>query len=120
MLLGYAYMTLNFGLSIAALLLWGAGYGLFTSPNSTETMGAVPREKTAIASSVSTTARSLGGAVGVSVASILLALGLSSAGYTGAVFGAGPSLLANTIGSIMLVAGALCIISAAASALRNI
>lgn len=69
MLLGYAYVTLNFGLSIAALLLWGVGYGLFTSPNSTETMAAVPREKTAIASSVSTTARSLGGALGVSVAS---------------------------------------------------
>lgn len=119
-LLGFAYPMMSLGLIMMALLLWGVGNGLFMSPNNAETMGAVSREKTALASSISTTAKSLGGALGISFASIFLALGLSSAGYTGAVLGAGPSLLANTIGIIMIGAGALCVIATMASAIRNV
>jgi hypothetical protein len=119
-LLGFAYSTMSLGLTLVALVLWGAGNGLFTSPNNAETMGAVPREKTAVASSISTTAKSLGGALGISLASVFVMLGLSAAGYTGALLGASPSLLANTMGTIMFGAGALCIIAAALSAIRNV
>lgn len=119
-LLGFAYSMMSLGLTLVALVLWGIGNGLFMSPNNAETMGAVPREKTAVASSISTTAKSLGGALGISIASIFLTLGLSAAGYTGAVLGAGPSLLANTMGTIMFGAGALCVIAAALSAIRNV
>ncbi|MEN6292497.1 MAG: DHA2 family efflux MFS transporter permease subunit, partial [Methanobacterium sp.] len=82
-LLSYAYLIMDIGLMIMALLLWGAGSGLFTSPNSTETLSALPREKTAIASSVLTAAKSLGGALGVSFASIFLTISLNTAGYNG-------------------------------------
>jgi EmrB/QacA subfamily drug resistance transporter len=119
-ILGLAYLNASFSLAIVALVLWGAGNGLFTSPNNAETMSAVPREKTAIASSISTTAKSLAGALGVSLASVFLIQGLGMAGYTGPVLGAGPSLLANTMGTIMFGAGALSLIAAALSAARNI
>ena len=119
-LLGYGYLISNFGIIIGSLFLWGVGQGLFTSPNSTETMMALPREKTAIASSVSTTAKSLGGALGVSLASTLTLLGLNIAGYTGNMLLAGPQLLSNSISTIMFIAGGLCIIASITSILRNV
>ena len=119
-LLGYAYLIMNLGLMIIALFLWGIGNGLFTSPNSTETLGALPREKTAIASSVSTTAKSLGGALGVSFASIFLMISLNTAGYNGEVLSAGKSLLSNSIAIIMFITGVLCVISAVVAVLGNI
>lgn len=119
-LLGYAYLIMNLGLMVIALLLWGVGNGLFTSPNNTETLSALPREKTAIASSVSTTAKSLGGALGVSFASIFMTISLNTAGYSGEVLSASPSLLSNSISIIMFITGVLCIISAVVAVLRNI
>lgn len=119
-LLSYAYQMMNLSLMIFSLLLWGAGNGLFTSPNTTETMSALPREKTAIASSISTTAKSLGGALGVSFATILLTVSLNNAGYNGEVLQAGSTLLSNSISSIMLITGVLCIMATMTSILRNI
>lgn len=119
-LLGFAYPMMSLALIIIALLFWGIGNGLFMSPNNAETMGAVSREKTAVASSISTTARSLGGALGISLASIFLILGMGSTGLAGSVLSASPSLLAGTAGTIMFGAGALCVIAAAFSALRNV
>lgn len=119
-LLGYGYMIANLGIIIGSLFLWGIGQGLFTSPNSTETMISLPREKTAIASSVSTTAKSLGGALGVSFASILTLVGMNIAGYTGNMLLAGSQLLSNSISTIMFIAGGLCIIATITSILRNV
>lgn len=73
-LLGYAYLMKNLTMILLSLLIWGVGYGLFTSPNTSEAMVALPLEKTAIASSVATTARSLGGAIGVSFATVIYVL----------------------------------------------
>lgn len=119
-LLGYGYIITNIVLIIGSLFLWGIGQGLFTSPNSTETMSALPREKTAIASSVSTTAKSLGGALGVSLASILTMVGLSIVGYNGNMILAGSQLLSNSISTIMFIAGGLCFIAMITSILRNV
>jgi len=119
-LLGYGYLIMNLALMIIALLLWGVGQGLFTSPNTAETLSALPKEKTAIASSVSTTAKSLGGALGVSFASIFLTISLNTADFNGEVLSAGKLLLSNSISTIMLVAGVLCIISTVIAVLRNI
>lgn len=119
-LLGYGYLTANLSIIIGALFLWGVGQGLFTSPNSTETMSSLPREKTAIASSVLTTAKSLGGALGVSFASILTLVGLNIVGYTGNMLLAGSKLLSSSISTIMFIAGGLCIIATITSILRNV
>ena len=120
MLLSYAYFVMNLLLMVISLFLWGIGNGLFTSPNSAETFSALPREKTAIASSVSTTAKSLGGAFGASFASIFLTISLNKAGYNGEVLSAGQLLLSNSISTIMFVTGVLCIISAVVAVARNI
>jgi hypothetical protein len=88
-------------------------------PNSAEMMGALPMEKVAVASSVSSTGMSLGMSLGVSIASLLLTLKLSDAGYSGLVSMAGPSLLASAIGMIIVVSGMLCLVAAAASVMRN-
>jgi EmrB/QacA subfamily drug resistance transporter len=119
-LLGYGYLIANLGIIIGSLFLWGIGQGLFTSPNSTETMISLPREKTAIASSVSTTAKSLGGALGVSFASILTLIGLNIAGYAGNMLLAGSQLLSSSISTIMFISGGLCIIATITSILRNV
>jgi EmrB/QacA subfamily drug resistance transporter len=119
-LLGYGYWNSNLATIVGSLFLWGIGQGLFTSPNSTETMISLPREKTAIASSVSTTAKSLGGALGVSFASIFTLIGLNITGYTGNMLLAGPQLLSSSISTIMFIAGGLCIIAIITSILRNI
>ena len=119
-LLGYAYLTMNLYLIIIALFLWGIGYGLFTSPNSTETLGALPHEKTAIASSVSTTIKSLGGALGTSIASIFLIMSLNIAGYSGEPLSASQLILSNSISISMFVAAGLSIIAAVIAVLRNI
>jgi hypothetical protein len=62
---------------------------------------------------------SLGMSLGVSIASLLLTLKLSAAGSDGVVFLAGPSLLAGSIGAIIVVPGVLCLAAAVASVIRN-
>lgn len=119
-LLAYGYSTVSFWPIILAFAVWGIGTGLYLGPNNAEMMNALPLEKTAVASSVSSTGMSLGMSLGVSIASLLLTLKLSVAGYDGVVFQAGQSLLASSIGAIVIVSGALCLVAAAASGLRNV
>lgn len=116
---GYGLLTINLWLIIAAFIIRGIGGGIFSSPNSIETMSVLPREKTALASSVSSTAMFLSVMLGVAFSSTFLTLDLSASGYNGPIFLAGSSLLASSIGLITLGAGALLIASAAASVLRN-
>lgn len=92
---------------IAALILTGLGGALFQSPNNTEIMSALPREKTAVASSLMATMRNLGMSLGVSLASILLSLQLHGAGHRGEVLAAGRALLAMVIGRTMYAAAAV-------------
>ncbi|MCD1295297.1 MFS transporter [Methanocella sp. CWC-04] len=120
LLLGYAFMAIDLTFIIPAFIIWGIGYSLFTSPNNAEVLSSLPREKTAIASSVSSTARNLGSTLGISLASILLMFWLGMAGYNGVVLSAGQSLLANSISVIMIAGGVLCILGAVTSVLRNI
>jgi predicted MFS family arabinose efflux permease len=117
---GYAFFGASLILILVAFALRGIGDGIFQSINSVEIMNALPLEKTAIASSVSSTVTNLANALGAMAAGILLMYELNSAGYTGAVLAAGPALLSNSIGAIMIVAGVLCIMAMVASALRNI
>ncbi|MCK9150833.1 DHA2 family efflux MFS transporter permease subunit [Methanobacterium alcaliphilum] len=118
-LLAYAYWIENLSLIAVSFLLWGLGYGLFSSPNTTEAMIALPREKTAIASSVATTARSLGGALGVSLATVLLVIGLNTTNFNGSIIFTSSLALTNSIAVIMVVSGFLGLITTLTSALRN-
>lgn len=119
-LLSYAFMAGSLWLALAAFAIRGIGGGFFASPNSVETLGALPKEKTAIASSVSSTVTFTGVMLGVAMASILLTADLRLSGYAGPTFLAGASLLSNAVAVISLAAGAFCVMGAAIAALRNI
>ena len=116
---GYALLTINFWLIIAAFIIRGIGGGIFSSPNSIETMSALPREKTAIASSVSSTVSFMSIMLGVAISCTFLTLDLKASDYSGPIIMAGSSLLASSIGVITLGAGVLFLVSAIASALRH-
>ena len=116
-LLGYAYLMKNLSMTLLSLLIWGIGYGLFTSPNTSEALVALPLEKTAIASSVATTARSLGGAIGVSFATVIYVLiGLKSINYQ---LVASTNSLSISIAIIMIVAAIFGLLAVVTSILRN-
>jgi predicted MFS family arabinose efflux permease len=103
----------SFSLGSLALLfvVLGLGSALFQSPNSTEVMNALPREQTAIASSVSAAARNLGMTLGVALASLLITVQLRVAGAGGSVLDAGRPLLARTVGNILVGSGLLAVIA---------
>jgi len=119
-LLAYAFLIGNIWLVLAAFVIRGVGGGFFMSPNSVETMSSVPREKTAIASSASSTITYLAVMLGVALSTVFLTAYLNMAGYAGPTFLAGAALLSDAMAAITLVAGAFCILSAATAALRNI
>ncbi len=97
--------------SVAAMagifVVLGLGSALFQSPNSTEVMNALPREQTAIASSVSAAGRNLGMTVGVALASLLLPLQVRLSGFGGGVLEAPKAVLATAVGNIMLASGCI-------------
>ena len=87
-LLGYFVLRLDMAMILLALAVYGVGNALFISPNNIEVMGALPRQKTGIASSTSALVRNLGMAIGVSLGSLFMTLQLSA---TGNIFGMAPS-----------------------------
>ena len=116
--LGYASTQMDMALIVPAFIIMGLGGALFQSPNNTEIMNALPKSQTAIASSATATMRNLGMALGVSIASIMVAVQLNKAGYRGDVLKAGPVLLSQIVGNVMYSGGFLCIIGTVISVLR--
>jgi EmrB/QacA subfamily drug resistance transporter len=122
MLLGYLAASIGRDprLLLLTFVFMGIGGVLFQSPNNTEIMRALPREKINIASSFTATIRNLGMALGVSFSGILVSLQLAQAGYYGTLVQAGPGLLSMTISRVMMLAGMLCIIGAMVSIYRGL
>ena len=120
LLLSYGALVMDLGIIVLTFVPLSIGSALFQSPNNTEIMRALPKEKLGIASSLSATIRNLGMTLGVSLSSILLAYQLLLAGYSGPVTRADPTLLAGSISAIMLVGAAFCFIGTIFSAMRNI
>lgn len=122
MLLGYLAASIGRDprLLLLTFVFMGIGGVLFQSPNNTEIMRALPREKINIASSFTATIRNLGMALGVSFSGVLVSLQLAQAGYGGTLGQAGPMLLSMTISRVMMLAGMLCIIGAMVSIYRGL
>ncbi len=118
--LGLIVKTPNLWLIILAFIVSAIGGSMYQSPNNTDTMSAVPRQKLGTASSVTSTMRNLGMSLGVSLATILISLQLHMSGYTGPILQAGAPLLASVISIVMFCSGAICALSAIAALLRNI
>lgn len=91
----------------AVLLLTGLGIGLFTSPNSSAVLGAVPSQRRGVANGVLGTARTLGMVLGIGVAGAVYTTALGAAGAPGpdAVLGAADAGL--LVGSGIALLGAL-------------
>lgn len=67
---------------VAVLLLIGAGVGLFTAPNMSAALGAVPGMRRGVASGVLATARNVGMVLGIGVAGALFTSILATGGAT--------------------------------------
>jgi EmrB/QacA subfamily drug resistance transporter len=115
---GYATIMQNLTLILISFVGVGVGSALFQSPNNTDLMSALPPRKMGMASSVTATGRNLGMALGVSVATILVASILRVFGHQGAVLGTPGPLLATTIAIVVVIAGLICLLAGFFSYLR--
>lgn len=94
----------NLPLVTLALAIFGAGQGLFISPNSSAIMATAPPEQTGQAGSVLNVVRLIGMSTGIAGASTLFALGLGGTG--GSTLGVPtPSLVAASRDVILLLGG---------------
>jgi EmrB/QacA subfamily drug resistance transporter len=118
-LMAFAFVTTNLVLVLVAFFLMGIGSALFQSPNNTEVMVALPREKAGIASSMSATLRNLGMALGVSVGTILLTLQMGAVNISNINGGAGALDLASAVGVIMVASGVISVAGAVISLKGN-
>jgi EmrB/QacA subfamily drug resistance transporter len=100
---------------ISVLALIGAGYALFSSPNSNAIMSSVERKHLGIASGMLGTMRMIGQTMSLGVAMILMALFLGSQKITPANY---PALL-ETIRTGLIIFALLCIPAIFASLARN-
>jgi EmrB/QacA subfamily drug resistance transporter len=109
------------GLIMARLAVVGIGTSIFMSPNSATIMGSVPRTMLGTASASVATARNVGNAVGLAMASaILVAVATASAGLTGVrTDNLPPEALLDGIRVAFVVAGAMSALAIAASSFRG-
>lgn len=122
--MAYGTYIISIPVMLAAMALLGIGGALFQSPNNTELMSALPREKLSIASSVTATVRNLGFTIGVSLAAIFISLQFGSiAGIDfsqpGGVL-ANNTLFINAVTTTIAAGGVIAVCAAIASLLRNI
>ena len=100
------------GLIAVMLLITGLGIGLFTSPNSSAFLGAVPPQRRGVANGVLGTARTLG---------MVLGIGVAGAVYTttlGLIVDPGPDGFLRAAGTELLVASGVALLGAVTSATR--
>ncbi len=97
----------------AVLAVVGLGVGLFTSPNNSAVMGAVPAARRGVASGVLATARTLGNVLGVGVAGAIYATALANAGAQT------PPAVVAAVGWAILFAAGVAVLGALTSATRD-
>jgi hypothetical protein len=72
-LLSRVTLEMPLGLIVGMLLLTGLGIGLFTSPNNSAVLGAVPAQQRGVANGILGTARTLGMLLGIALAGAVYA-----------------------------------------------
>lgn len=108
-------------LVMARLAVIGIGTSIFMSPNSSAIMGSVPAERLGTASASVATARNIGNASGLAMASaIVVAVASSSAGFTAArVADLPPDAILDGIRAAFIVAAAASSLAIVASSFRG-
>ena len=108
-------------LIMARLAIVGIGTSIFMSPNSASIMNSVPRDRLGTASASVATARNIGNASGLAMASaILVAVASSSAGFTASRLADYPEYaILDGIRTAFLVAGSASLLAIVASSFRG-
>ena len=97
-----------------ALAIVGLGIGLFTSPNNSAVMGAVPAQRRGVASGVLATARTLGNVLGIGMAGAIFSTVAATSGA------ADPPTVVAAVSTGLLAASATALLGAITSATRPI
>jgi EmrB/QacA subfamily drug resistance transporter len=122
-IMAYAAYTVSIPVMFAAMLLLGVGGALFQSPNNTELMSALPREKLSIASSVTATVRNLGFTLGVSMAAVFISLqfgSIAAIDFSDLGIMAGNRSFIDAVTVTIAAGGVIAACAAVASLLRNV
>ena len=108
-------------LIMARLAIVGIGTSMFMSPNSASIMGSVPRERLGTASASVATARNIGNAAGLAMASaVLVAVASASAGFTASrVVDYPDEAMLDGIRIAFLAAGSASLLAIVASSFRG-
>ncbi|HWQ13983.1 MAG TPA: MFS transporter [Roseiflexaceae bacterium] len=106
---------------VLRLLLMGAGFGLFQSPNNSTIMGSAPRSALGVAGSLLAVMRTLGQTAGVALAGAVWAAQVTAAAGRAyePVTSAPPQALVAGLHSAMLVAAALAALGIVPAAMRS-
>jgi EmrB/QacA subfamily drug resistance transporter len=96
----------------AALAVVGLGVGLFTTPNNSAMMGAVPTRRQGVASGILATARTLGNLLGLGVSGAIFSTVLTGSGL------AGPAAVVQAVSVSLLAASIIALLGAVTSASR--
>ena len=100
---------------IAALVVEGFGFALFSSPNTNAIMNCVNKEEYSVANSILATMRTFGHSASMAIVTIVVGMGLGNAALTEAA----PSQLVKTMHWCFLVFVALCVIGTVLSLERK-
>ena len=95
----------------ATLVITGLGIGLFTSPNNSAVMGAVPQRRRGVASGVLSTARTLGNLLGIGLAGAVFTTSLAASD-------GGPEAIVASASIGLLVASGIALVGAVTSVTR--
>lgn len=119
LLLAFGLLTLNVPLTLVAFALMGVGSSLFQTPNNSEFMLCLPREKGGLASSIQATTRNLSMSVGVSLATMLMTFMMGSMDYSAIAGGPLAGELATSVAVAISVGAVLSVLGAGLSFLSE-
>jgi EmrB/QacA subfamily drug resistance transporter len=95
--ISFAVGTLDPLIILVCFAVFGFGNALFTSPNNTEVMSALPMNKSSTASSMLATTRNFGNSLGISLASVILYIQLRQCGFGGQMINADPVSMLKSV-----------------------
>ena len=115
----WAILNKRLGIILFSMGLFAAGYSLFQSPNNIEIMRGLHKDRAAIASSIASTGRYFGMAVGASFASALLSVQFLFTELKTVLPEIDINSLALSSGVTLAMAALLCVIAVWPSYIRN-
>jgi len=118
-IMAYGFLSWDVPLTVVAFIIMGVGGSLFQTPNNSEMMLSLPREKSGLASSMQATIRNLSLAVGVSLATILMTLMMGSMDYSAIAGGPLAGQLASSVAVAVAFGGVLSLVGALISCLSE-